>query len=250
MLAVFRNELTKILKSKRFYIFAAIMVIISALFGIVVFNMQKMGTVSEKMMHQMIGGYFPIQILGIVSDMLLPIFSTLLAGFLITDEYNNGTLKLPLLCGHSRKNVLTAKIASISITMAFIMAVTFISSHIIAILIWGFNSVKKMFIGNMAIYGETFLAILSWGVCMVLLSLWIQNSGVLIGVVVSILVAGSLIGNVFPGIAKYILIYYFKAFSSLAGAINYLLAVGVCMGSMIVFCSIAYWRFGKLEIQK
>lgn len=250
MLAIFRNEIIKILKSKRVYIFAAIMVVISVLFGVIISQMQKTGAVSDEMMQQMIGGYFPIQILGMVSDMLLPIFATLFACFLLTDEYNSGTLKLPILCGHSRKNLLTAKIAAISITITVITIVTFISAHIVAAFIWGIGTVQNMFLGNLVIYAETLLAILSWGICMVLLSLWIQNSGVLIGAVVAVLVVSSLIGSVFPDISKFILTFYFKAFSSLAGTMNYSLAIGVCVGSMMIFCGIAFWRFEKMEIQK
>lgn len=250
MLAIFRNEIIKILKSKRVYIFAAIMVVISVLFGVIISQMQKTGAVSDEMMQQMIGGYFPIQILGMVSDMLLPIFATLFACFLLTDEYNSGTLKLPILCGHSRKNLLTAKIAAISITITVITIVTFISAHIVAAFIWGIGTVQNMFLGNLVIYAETLLAILSWGICMVLLSLWIQNSGVLIGAVVAVLVVSSLIGSVFPDISKFILTFYFKAFSSLAGTMNYSLAIGVCVGSMMIFCGIAFLRFEKMEIQK
>lgn len=198
----------------------------------------------------MVGGYFPIQILGVVSDMVLPIFATLLACFLLIDEYNSGTLKLPILCGHSRNAIITAKILAVLMVMAYIMTVTWISANLTAVILWGTDGVIEMLGSNLMIYAQTFVAIASWSLIMMLAALFLQNSGIMIGIMTAVLVISSVVGSMFPSIARYIITYYLKAFSSQSGTVSYILGDAVCMSVFVIFGIAAYLRFNRMEIQK
>lgn len=250
MLGIMKNELIKLTKSKRIAIFTSIIIILNVFFGIVVLQMEKTGMAPEEMLQEMVGGYFPIQILGVVSDMVLPIFATLLACFLLIDEYNSGTLKLPILCGHSRNAIMTAKILAVLMVMAYIMTVTWISANLTAVILWETDGVIEMLGSNLMIYAQTFVAIASWSLIMMLAALFLQNSGIMIGIMTAVLVISSVVGSMFPSIARYIITYYLKAFSSQSGTVSYILGDAVCMSVFVIFGIAVYLRFNRMEIQK
>lgn len=245
-----KNEWIKVNKSKRLLVFSLIIVVLSAFFGVVVRKIEQTGQLTADMLEGTIGGYFPLQILGVVSDMVLPIFATLLVCFLIIDEYNGGTLKLPLLSGHSRDAVISAKIVTVLLCMFFIVGLTWGSSTIVAAVIWGGESVVPVLFDNLLIFFETYLAIAGWSLVMFLVALFLQNSGIMIGVVTVILVMSSLVGNMFPEISKYILTYYFKAFASQAENMNLVLGNGICVGTLLLFGVLTIGRFRRMEICK
>lgn len=250
MLSILKNELIKIVKSKRFLIFTLIMILLCVFFGFVVLQIEKSGMATGEMLEQMIGGYFPIQILGLVSDMVLPIFATLLACFLFIDEYNSGTLKLPILCGHSRNAILTAKMITILLIMGYLMIITWFSASLVSIVFWGVKGVQQLFWVNLGIYAQTFIAMAGWSMIMILISLFLQNSGIVIGIITVILVISSIVGGMFPAVAQYIITYYLKAFSSQSGMVNYLLGNFVCISGLIISGFLSYIKFNCMEIQK
>ena len=250
MLKILGNELVKAIKSKRLIIFISIMVFLSAFFGMVITQIGKNGTVTSEMFETMTGGYFCLQVLGLSADMILPIFATLFVCFLIIDEYNSGTLKLPILCGYSRKNIIYAKALAVIIMMLTIMIVTWLSANVVSVLVWGAEDVIAMADYTLLVYLKTFLAMVAWSIVMIAISLFIQNSGIMIGIMTVILVVSSIAGGMFPQIAKYILVYYLKAFASLGDTVDSALGGVICLLNIIIFGGVAMLRFEKMEIQK
>lgn len=250
MLGILKNELVKVAKSKRIAIFTGIILTLCAFFGIVVVQMEKTGMATDEMIQEMAGGNFPIQMLGLVSDMVLPIFATLLACFLLIDEYNSGTLKLPILCGHSRNSIITAKMLAVISIMAYIMTMIWLGANLTSVILWGADGVIQMLGSNLLIYVQTFIAMVSWSLIMMLVALFLKNSGIMIGIMTVILVVSSVVGSMFPSIARYIITYYLKAFASQSGTVSYALGDMVCLSMLAIFGAAAYLRFNLMEIQK
>lgn len=250
MAKILKIELVKSVKSKRLIIFVAIMLFLSIFFGIVMRQIENTGMVTEEMMKTMRGGFFSMQILGLSADMVLPIFSTLFACFLVSDEYSNGTLKLPILCGHTRINVIVSKIFAVILMMFVILMVTWVCSNVVSAFIWGDEGVISMMAFSAMDYGKTFLALAAWSVMMITCSLYIQNSGILIGTMVAVLMVSSIIGNMFPSIAKYIITYYLKAFIGMKDVKEIMTGCIVCLITTVLFGILALVSFCKMEIQK
>lgn len=250
MIKNIRNELYKIYKSNRFILFSMIMVIVSIAMGIILKQVEKMGTFPEETIAAVTGGAFPLQVLSIISDMVLPIFATLLVCFLVIDEYNNGTLKLPLLCGHKRVVVLLSKIVAVFFMMFVIMILSYVSATLTGMVLWGKEAILKNVVETFWVYMETYLSIISWTVVMFVFAMFIQNSGTMIGIVAVLLVISSLAGGLFPEASKMFVTYYFKAFSSITDRGGILFGIGICIETIVIFGMLAYGRFNQMEISK
>ncbi|SCY56645.1 ABC-2 family transporter protein [Butyrivibrio hungatei] len=244
-----RNELYKLWKGKRLGIFLLILVATSIAFGMLVYSIQVKGLLEKEDIDAMIGGNFPVQVLGMIADIVLPVLATLFVTFLFTDEANSGSLKLPLLCGQSRVKLITAKAVVVLIGSLALVAVTFIASNIVAVMFWGSDSVVASLFQNALIYANTYLALAGWSMVVLFVSIFIKNSGSMVGVAVIVLVVGCILSSVSPKIAQYEVMYYFKAFVSLQ-SLNYVLAMSVCIGTALVFFILSAIKFRILQIQK
>ena len=241
-----KNEWYKIYKGKRLTIFLLILFATCIALGFVVRSLQMAGTVD---VSESIGGNFALEVLGMLADIVLPVFATLFVTFLVTDEINSGSLKLPLLCGQSRENLIASKAAVVIMGLFSLMAVTFITSNVIAIIFWGSDAVISDLLRNAIIFAETFLALTGWSLIILFVSLFMKNSGAMVGVATIVLVVGTVVSSVCPQFAKFEVMYYFKAFISLQ-PMNHLFAFFICTGTIVVFFVLTTVKFRMLQIQK
>ena len=82
-----------------------------------------------------------------------------------------------------------------------------------------------------------------------MLSIFMKNSGAMVGVATIVLVVGTVVSSVCPQFAKYEVMYYFKAFISLQ-PMNHLFAFSICAGTIVVFFILTTVKFRMLQIQK
>lgn len=248
MLKNIHNEWYKIYKNKKLLILSLIVIFASIGFAVVVKAIGESEMLDPESMKQLIGWHFPLQLLSALSDIVFPIFATLLVATLITDEISGGTLKLPLLCGQKRRDVILAKIVVVSLAIFVLTILSYVSSVLIAILLWGVQDVIMNLGVVTIVFLATYLSFIGWTVLSSFLALFIKNSGTLVGISAVILVITSLVNGLFPKVARFQITYYFKAFTT-DEAYNPL-SFAVCVISIVLFAAVAIFRFSRLEINK
>lgn len=75
-------------------------------------------------------------------ELFIIITIVLIAGAIVSDEFNKGTIKLLLVRPYSRAKILLAKFITIIITILFIMATTVVLQFIVGGIVFGFDSLK------------------------------------------------------------------------------------------------------------
>jgi ABC-type transport system involved in multi-copper enzyme maturation permease subunit len=250
MIKNIKNEMCKIYKSNRFVVFSTILILVSIVMGAALRFVEKQGAFPPETISMVTGGAFVLQVLSVISDMVLPIFATLLVCFLIIDEYNNGTLKLPLLCGYKRVIVLLSKVAAVFVTMFVLMLVSYLSATATGVVIWGSEEVLSTAMESFVVFMETYLSMISWSVIMFVFALFIHNSGIMIGIVSVLLVVSSLVTGLFPEASKMFVTYYFKAFASMSDVHSILFGIGICIEGIVIFGMLAFGRFNQMEISR
>ena len=244
------NEWYKIYKGKRIALFTLVLLGITIAIAITIRFMEHQGNLDQEYIDMMIGGNFPLQVLGVIADIVLPVFVTLFVTFLVTDELDCGSLKLPLLCGQSRVRLITSKTIVVWRGTLSLIVFTFVITNIVAAVIWGQDMILQSLGYNAIVFSETFLALAGWAVVMLFISLFVKNSGVMVGISVFILVAGLIVSSVSPRVASFGVMYYFKAFFDLGLKVNLMLAMAVCFSTIVAFYGLLVLKFRRLQINK
>ena len=133
MIKIIYNEVYKLLARKKIYIFMAIILIVSlfslasALItnGIFKPTNPNADTAMQSQILSSLGRFngqsFPLTLFGGVMSTILPIFVVILIANMVTDEYTDGSLKLPLLRQVSRNELLIGKLVSLTVVMILMM---------------------------------------------------------------------------------------------------------------------------------
>ena len=78
-----KNELYKLWKGRRLGIFLLILFVTCIAMGVLVSSIQMKGLLEKDVIDSMTGGNFPTQVLGMIADIVLPVFATLVVTFLV-----------------------------------------------------------------------------------------------------------------------------------------------------------------------
>jgi|GEM_PF-4514663 len=249
MVSIFKNELYKLFHSRRIYIFSGIMLVTLIGFAIIINSISPSELITTDMIDEMKGINFPLQFLSTISDLLLPVFVVLIMTFFVSDEYESGTLKLPILQGFRRESIIIAK-TLISIFFSFLMvAFVYLAANMVSLGLWGTKSyTADGLLSITKIFLLSVIPIIALVTFTMLLSLLVKNSGLVIGILIAILVFSSLIGSMFPEVSKYMFTYHLKAFAQITD--SYLNGILTCTVSAIIFLMSALFTFNKMEIHK
>jgi len=251
MRALVSNELYKSFRSKKTYIFLSVLFVITVLFGI----MMEYSTVPQgndpELVEKYGGPMFPVAILSGISDFLMPIFITLFVTAMITDEYQHGTFKLPLLHGRSRSQMFHAKLLSQFVLIVILLLSAFIFSYVFGVICWG----SKMFSYNEFIdaiikYGLTLLPFFALTLIVYFIGLRISNSGIVIGTVAAILVGSAVIGQFLREVNPYLITFYFKAFLMDLTDAELIKGCLVSFGYGLLFYGLSWSTLAKMDILK
>lgn len=251
MIILIKNEIYKLLKSKRYYAFVGIIMILIILFAVATNSVFNLNSSSGNTIDFIKPHDFPKEILGIMADFLLPIFVTLIITFFISDEFVSGTFKLPLLHGFKKWEVIMAKAITTIIVTFFILVITILFSYLVSYIFWGnkvFN--HKVVVQTIKCYLSPMIAIIALIFTVITISILLRNSGIIIGVVGAILVIGSILGNLIPEANKYLLTYYLKAFVMELDKIDMFFAIIICAIYGIISFALGNEILKKLEINK
>ena len=162
MKKLFENEMYKIFKSKRIYIFCGILALVSLVFSLIVKQVYVAGQFGGDMTLKDLAVQYPLQLLSTVSDLLLPVFATLMITFLIADEYNEGTLKLSILSGYGRSRIIVSKVLAVVVATFIMLIVVYITSYLGSFLAFGSAVIHDDVGYNIKAYVWSFLPLITW----------------------------------------------------------------------------------------
>ncbi len=224
MFKVLSNEVYKLFAHKRIYIFMGIISIVAIfiLIGAVLTNNLFLGKTS--------GQTFPLQIFDGEASIVMPILVILLITNLVTDEYADGTIKLPLLRKISRNKLLLGKIGAVVVVITLLLVFSFILGYILGIAFFGWGdqfiikgdvlSSGKGIIFTLLVYGLSIISYISFGMIILLFAVLIDNSGSVVGIGMGILIVLLLVSQIFPDISLYLVSSYFNTFNLLTSGVE------------------------------
>lgn len=184
MNGLIRNELIKIVKQKKIYIMAGVILAITLALVFVSFSVEEAGPLASG------GQEFPLSLLeGMVN--LLPFLLIFMVSNMVAGEYNSGTLKLSLLYPVSRDRLLFSKMMAIMVITVFLLAFTLVTGYIAGILAWGWAEgfaylgleygAGKGILVTLQSYLITVLPVFSLGVLFLFLSLLVKTGTAALG---------------------------------------------------------------------
>lgn len=159
------NELEKMYKKKKLLVILIISAAVIAIGKLISFGMSSIGigVFNES-------SIFPISVLTLLANTLLPLFTALIVIDLFSGEFSHNTMKITLTRPISRFNLYSAKISAIALfVLANLLTVMLLST--IFGLIFNFSSITYTGIVRIVIsYFVTFLPIMVLGLIVVFLS--------------------------------------------------------------------------------
>lgn len=171
------------------------------------------------------GQAFPLILLKGLIGQIFPMFIIIIAVDMITNEYRNGTFKLPLLHPVSRRKYILSKMFSIIVLIISLLGFTLISSYIIGTIFFGwgdgvmidgnlYQSIEGIF-KMLTYYGISIAPLAAFSMLAVVLALTFSNTGVAVGLSIGLLLALDVAKQLFPEMGFYIINSTFYIFESL-----------------------------------
>lgn len=213
MLRLLENEVFKIFAQKKIYVFMIVIVLFSMLPAVE----WAQGSVDIPMNGQNL----PLYMLGTINS-IIPIFIIVTFGDLITDEYVNGTLKLPLLHPVSRPKLLTAKLLALIVPVTLLLLLGMLSSYGIGTLLFGWGdqflynesvfAIEKGILFTLGSYIASILPLMMFAAVVMLICLPFPSGGAAVAASIGLLLLLSLLAQLLESIRPYLIITYFHEF--------------------------------------
>ncbi len=163
---------------------------------------------------------FPLDILKLNLEMLIPIFSAILISDIITDEYRSGTLKLPLIHPVSRIKLLNAKIITILVILIVLSIFSLVISYVLGLTLldWGDSfmlngKVYSTLNGILITVGShlaSIIPLLAFNLIIIMISLKLESSGTVVGAAVGLIFGFNILIQLSETIRPYVISYYFN----------------------------------------
>ena len=217
MIGLIKNELVKVFNQKKIYIFLALV------FGHIIFSivLSLMGIINP----ELTGQTFAYDNLSLLAQFLLPIFSIILIGDMITEELVKGTFKLSLIHPVSRKEYLTGKFLSLGIILGILLLSSLVFSYISGTFIFGWG--ESFQIGQKALSTQhgiiwtlfshfiSIIPIMAFNMYVFILAMKLETSGGLVGIGIGIYLIMDVIRLFIAGLRPFVIINYFRFYENL-----------------------------------
>lgn len=215
MKGLIKNELFKIVKQKKIYIMAGVILAITLALIFVSIAVEEAPPVASS------GQEFPLSLLeGMVS--LLPVLLIFMVSDMVAGEYNSGTLKLSLLYPVSRDRLLISKMIAILVMTIFLLAFTLVTGYIAGILVWGWEEgfaylgqeygAGKGWLITIQSYLVSVLPVFSLGILFLFLSLLVKTNTAALGLSLVIFFAMSFLSDFLEAARPLLLTSYLHIF--------------------------------------
>lgn len=256
MMDLLKNELCKLFKTKKLYVF---LLIILAVLVLNLYDHQPGGS-EDTVWTFSYGQSFPMASINILSQFMV-IFIPIFIGDSIAGEYRRGTLKLSLLRPITRSQLLRAKIASLFVFISVTMVFSIIASYAVGacFLGWGNGTeysgkIYTPLEGLLLTLGANALVILpcmAYGLFVTFIAVLSGNRSLTIVSSLAILAIGLNL-NVFESIAPYSLAYYIANFpENFVHTLDWTIAlqsIGIIAIYLLTFYLSSFYVFNKKEI--
>lgn len=250
MLGLIKNEIYKVFRLRKFYLFIGIVLAVQL---IKVFQYTFAG--NDQFLRLLNGQSFPLEIIR-SSPLIMVIFISVLVSDMIADEYKKGTFKLVLLRPVSRIQFISAKIIALLVLIISLVCFAIISSYAIGAIAfkWGdtvlLNGIP--YSGNG--YAMTFKAALAYilpcfafGMLVLFIALVSENTGITLALALGLYIISPFIEK-YQNIKRYSIINLLHNFNH-SILINtdikeILISVGIMAGYVILLyiSSIIFFR--------
>ncbi len=261
MLRLVNNEISRMFAKKKMFIFILILLAFTLTLSIGIKSVQLIGNLPPEEVPQMTGQDMPMALLAAGIDFLLPVFLIILISDMFTEEYKNGTLKLPLLHPVSRQKVFLSKILALTIFVLILIVFQMITGYLVGTLFFewgeGLNFINQVFEPTKGIlltiqsYGMSMLPILAFGMLVTLLSILINNSGAVVGSSIGIVFIFNIAGQLSDKISPYLINTHFKWFINLfqqGVSKTVIFSLTIILIYALVFLSASLWSFKRKDI--
>lgn len=233
MFKLIKNEVYKIFKQKKLYIFMGVVLAMTVLqyVGYLIMKNMKLDPNVPNPFANINGQSFPITMLSGMSTIIV-IYMTILLADIVTDEYKNGTLKLSLLRPITRLKLLVSKISGLFIAILALQVFSLIVTYVLGTIFfgWGDNFLLtgmrfsatgdvvnistsfSMMNGILFTIGSYLLVILpymAFGMFIFFISLLYSNMGATIGTALGVWFVFSLISQLIKQVRPYIIDTYY-----------------------------------------
>ena len=219
MANLIKNEVYKLFKTKKIYVFMLIIFLYNFLPSLE----KVMGTIDETQV--LINGQTTaFYMLNFMITNILPIFIIVAIADMITGEYVDGTLKLPLLHPVSRTKLLTAKVLALALVLLFILMFSMLLSYAMGTAIFGWGqhfsyqepnqaiqdavvyTAQEGIIVTLTSYLLSLFPLIAFGMIIMFLAFFFNSSGVTAGISIGFLIFLSIFGEVVEAIRPLLII--------------------------------------------
>lgn len=215
MLGLVKNEIYKVLRSRKFYLF---MGAVLALQLVKIFQYEFLP--QDRTAYAMNGQSFPLEMIG-NNSIIMVMFIAVLVADMVADEYRNGTFKLVLLRPVDRVQFIGAKAVALLVFITAIVCFTVVTSYVTGVIAfdWGdellFQGVPMVGHSGIAItLGSALASILpsiGFGMLIIFIALVTGNIGATIGSALVLFIVSSLMER-YGDIAGYSIVHLMGSF--------------------------------------
>lgn len=255
MIKIMINEINKLLSQKKTYIFVGIIILISFI------NLTFAVVSNSYFASSSYGQTFPLILFDSIATLVLPMFVIIFIVNLVTDEYVDGSLKLPLLRKVSRNQLLLGKLCALGVILLIFMFVLLILGYSFGIIFFGWGEsffMKGKYYSSVAgitltlsTYLISLLANVSFGTIILLFALLINNSASVAGIGMGVLLSSLIMDYMVPPAAPYMISNYFNSYRLLIEGVTFeklLLMLLVIVGYGLLFYGMSLALFKRKDI--
>lgn len=227
MWPVVRNELVKLFRFKKIYIYTAILLGFALLMAAGALAIQSTPELAESAagpnpLLTLNATSYPLWFLGMVSDLILPLFFIILVAGMFSEEYGKGTLKLSLLYKVTRARLVLGKMITLAVAIVIMLVLVYLIALGIGTIFLDSGplnlmgqSVQGGTASVLAAYSLYGLFLLSYSLTMMALAQFFASSGATIGIGLGVQFGLSIIGGFFSKIAPYLLTSHYGIYTFL-----------------------------------
>ncbi|MDQ2087789.1 ABC transporter permease [Herbivorax sp. ANBcel31] len=245
--AAFINEIDKMYRKKK-----AIVVVAISIISIIMGQLLVLGVRKGFGIRTVSGTDFPILVLSVFVDTILPLFTTLIVIDIFSGEFNQNTMKIALLRPVTRLKIFAAKICTTGFFVLANLLAVMILSTLSGIL---FNSASITVTGIYRVfisYLVTFLPIMVFALIIVFLSNVLRGSTAVFFVTIIVYIAFKGSAFVFPKYSSMFVTSMFNWYELWIADTLPLLKIGreflIMLGCAIMFFTAGYYLFDKKDL--
>jgi ABC-2 type transport system permease protein len=245
--AVFINEIEKLYRKKK-----AVVIVLISLFAIVLGQLTVLGVRGQFGLGVAGGTEFPLLVLSLFNNTVLPLFAVLVAIDIFSGEFSHNTMKIAFIRPVTRLKIFTAKIAAV----AFFVGVNLLTVMILSTLAGVIFNPSSASIGAVfriiVSYLVTLLPIMVWVLLVVLLTNIFRSGTSVFFLTLLAFIASMVLGIIYSRFSNLFITPMFNWYVIWIGSsvpvFSMLRQFFILLGYGIMFLTAGYYLFDKKDL--